>query len=84
MSVIYAAIAYVMIWRRNLFLRLLDAEESFWMRLGLSKRFASFGRGFSESRLLSVSMAFFATVFLMLAIVCAYAYFYFGHRSPRG
>ena len=46
MSVIYAAIAYVMIWRRNLFLRLLDAEESFWMRLGLSKRFASFGRGF--------------------------------------
>ena len=84
MSAVYAAIAYIVIWRRDLFLRLLNAEESFWLRLGFSKRFASFGRGFSESRFFSISMAVFSITFLLLAAICACLYFYYGHRFERG
>lgn len=77
---IYTPIAFIVTRRRHLWLRFLDAGESFAMRLGFSKRVASFGRGFSESRGFAVSMIVFAGIFLLLAIANAIAYFYFRQR----
>lgn len=79
-AVFYALVAFIALRRRYLWLRFLDACERFGMRLGFSKRVASFGRGFSESRFFAASMAFFVVAFLLLAIANAIAYFYFRHR----
>ena len=73
-----AAFTYVLIWRRHLWLRLLDAEESFWKRVGLPKM--SFDRGFGESRFFTISFVFFTVVLLLLAVACAGLYFYFRHQ----
>src|SRR5262249_3154785 len=78
--IFYTPIAFIVTRRRYLWLRFLDACESFAMRLGFSKRVASFGRGFSESRSFAVSMVIFACIFLLLAIANAILYFYFRHR----
>jgi hypothetical protein len=78
--IVYALIAFIVTRRRHLWLRLLDAGEAFTMRLGFSKRVASFGRGFSESRGCAVSMVVFACIFLLMTIFFAVAYLYFRHR----
>ena len=70
-----AGFAYILIWRRNFWLRLLDAEEAFWMRFGLPKGGA--GRRFAESRFFTISFVLFAVGFLFLALSCVAAYFYF-------
>jgi hypothetical protein len=80
--IVYTPIAFIVTRRRHLWLRFLDAGESFAMRLGFSKRVASFGRGFSESRSFAISMVVFACIFLLLAIANAIAYFHFRHRLP--
>ncbi len=84
LSVGCAVFAYILVRRRHLWLRLLDAEESFWLRRGFSKRFAIFGRGFAESRFYTISFVCFTVVFLLLAVVCAVLYLYFRHRFERG
>jgi hypothetical protein len=78
--IVYALVAFIITRRRHLLLRFLDAERTFIMRLGFSKRVASFGRGFSESRGFAVSMVVFACIFLLLAMANAVAYIYFRHR----
>ena len=83
-SVVCAVFAYILVRRRHLWLRLLDAEESFWLRLGFSKALGSFGRRFSESRFYTISFVCFTVVFLLLAVVCAVSYLYFRHRFERG
>src|SRR6516165_4699866 len=83
-SAFYGAIAFVVLRRRHLFVRFLDACERFTMRLGFSKRVASFGRGFSESRFFAISMAFFSAAFLLLATGFAYLYIHFQHRLANG
>ena len=84
MLVVCAVAAYILIRRRkDLVLRLLDAEESFWLRLGFSKRFAPFGRGFAQSRFYTISFVVFTLVYLFLAVVCACFYFYLRHRLHR-
>ena len=77
---IYTVIAFVSARRRDAWLRLLDASEAFAMRFGFSKRVASFGRGFSESREFAISMIAIACIFLLLAIANIAAYFHFRHR----
>ena len=77
---VYTAIAFIVTRRRHLWLRFLDASESFIMRLGFSKRVASFGRGFSEGRGFAVSMVVFACIFFLLALLNVLAYFYFRQR----
>jgi hypothetical protein len=81
-----AVVAYVLVRRRHLWVRLLDAEESFWLRLGFSKHFAGFGRGFAESRFYTISFVFFTALFLLLAAVCGGFYFHFKqhHRQTAG
>jgi hypothetical protein len=83
MLVVCAVAAYILIRRKDFVLRLLDAEESFWLRLGFSKRFARFGRGFAESRFYTISFVVFTLVYLLLAVVCACFYFYLRHRLHR-
>ena len=77
---VFAAVSYVQIWRRHLWLRILDAEESFEMRLGLPK--CGFGRRFGESRFLPISSVIFVVVFLVLAALNAYEYFHYLHALP--
>jgi hypothetical protein len=79
--VIYAPLTFIITRRTHLWIRFLDAGQSFMMRLGFSKRIASFGRGFSESRSFAVSMVVFTFAFLLLAIFHAVAYLYFSHRT---
>src|SRR5271169_467703 len=83
MSVVCAVVAYILVRRRYLWLRLLDAEESFWLRLGFSERFASFGKGFSKSRFCTISFVFFTALYVLLAVVCACFYLYLSYRSHR-
>ena len=83
MSAGCAIATYVLFRRRDLWSRWLDAEESFWLRLGFSKRFASFGRGFSGSRFYAWSFALFTVLFMLMAAVCAYFYFYLRYRLHR-
>jgi hypothetical protein len=81
-AVIFAAFTYVLIWRRHLWLRFLDGEQSFWKRVGLP--WMSFDRRFGESRFYTISFVFFTLVMLLLAVMCAILYFHFKHRLERG
>jgi hypothetical protein len=74
-SAFYAVLSYIVIWRRPLFLRFLDAEVAFWKRVGLPK--LSFDRRFGASRFFTISMVFFAVTLLLLAVACAILYFHF-------
>src|SRR5262245_5834798 len=76
-AVIYGVLAFVALRRRDQWLRILDACERFGMRLGFSKRAASFGRGFSESRLGAVILALFTVAFVVLAVMNVIGYFHF-------
>ena len=78
--IVYAPIAFIAMRRPHLWLRFLDATELFLMRLGFSKRIASFGRGFSESRNFAISMVVLLCIFLLLVLANVIAYFYFLHR----
>jgi len=73
-SALCATFVYILFWRRNLWLRYLDAEESFWSRFGLPK--GGRGRRFAESRFFAISFAMFAAVFLFLAACCSFEYFH--------
>ena len=77
--VISCSIAFLATRRRQLWLRVLDAGDSFLMHLGFSKRVATFGRGFSESRGYAVSMVVFAGLSLLFAILNGIGYFYVCH-----
>ena len=77
-SAFFALLTYINICRRHLWLRLLDSEESFWLRFGLRK--GGFGRRFSESRYCTISFVVLTVAFLLLAALQAYAYFHFLHR----
>ena len=76
------AISYILIWRRSLWLRCLDAEEAFWLRHGISK--GGVTRRFCESWLITISFVIFTGMFLTLAAVSAHWYHHFLHRSHRG
>jgi L-asparagine transporter-like permease len=76
------AFVYILVWRRQLWLRLLDAEESLWLRFGISK--GGFSRRFGESRFFTISFVVFAVIFLLLAGACVGVYFYLRHRVERG
>jgi hypothetical protein len=77
-----AAFTYVLISRRDLWLRLLDAEESFWLRFGFPK--GGFSRRFGESRFFAMSFLVFTVLLLLLAVASAGLYFYFRHRLEHG
>ncbi len=79
--ILYAPLTFIITRRTHLWIRFLNAGEAFMMRLGFSKRVASFGRGFSESRRFAVSMVVFTFAFLLLAIFHAVSYFYFRNRA---
>ena len=74
-SLLCAAFTFFLAKRRRLWLRLLDAEESFWMRFGIptSKRL----RTFAESRFFAISFAVFAVMLFLIAALNAISYFYF-------
>jgi hypothetical protein len=76
-ALVFAALSYVQIWRRHFWLRILDAEESFEMRLGLPK--GGFGRRFGESRILPIWSVVLLVLFLVLAALNAYEYFHYLH-----
>ena len=73
-------LAFIVLCRRNLWLRILDSFEAFLLRIGLTGGFARFGRGFSESRAFAVGMFILGGVFVLLAVVNAAMYFYFSDR----
>jgi hypothetical protein len=76
-SLFFAALSWVQIRRRNWVLRYLDAEESFWARVGVPKG-GSF-RKFSESRWSRIISIFFAVIFLLSALFSLGSYLYFRH-----
>jgi len=79
-ALVFAVVSYVQIWRRHIWLRILDFEESFGMRLGLPK--GGLGRRFGESRYLPIWSVVFVVVFLVLAALNAYEYFHYLHTLP--
>jgi len=76
-SIFYGIVFFILVRRRHLWLRFMDAEESFWSRFGFRK--GGFTRRFGESRFFTVSMAFFSVVLLFLAVISAVSYFHFQH-----
>jgi len=76
-----AAVSYILIWRRSLWLRYLDAEEGFWLRFGFPK--GGISRRFCEGRLISIAFVILTGAFLVLAAVGAHGYFHFSHRPYR-
>ena len=78
-----AALSYVLIWRRDLWLRFLDCEESFWFRL-FKFRKGGPTRRFAESRFFAISIAVLSVVFVIEAVFCAWAYFHFLHKLHNG
>jgi hypothetical protein len=81
-SVFVAIFAYINIWRRQLWLRLLDAEESFWLRFGLAK--GGRGRRFAESRFCTICLIVIVVLFLFNTAFATYAYFDILHRLQKG
>ncbi len=79
-SVLYAGLAFFLIRHRALWSRLLDAEERFWMRLGLPKRLATFGRGLGEGRFFRISIAVAAVALLLLALASGVLYLHYRQR----
>jgi len=77
-SVLFGAFAYVLIWRRHLWVRLMDAEESFWQRFGLPR--GGFTRRFGESRFFTASFVVFAVIHLLLATANIALYFHYRHQ----
>jgi hypothetical protein len=75
-TIICAVITFVLMRRRPLWLRLLDAEEAFWLRFGLPKTKGGL-RTFAESRFFKYSFAFFTSFFFILAVVSIGMYFHF-------
>ena len=71
-ALFFVGVAAVLLWRRDLWLRLLDAEESFWLRFGFPK--GGLGRRFSESRFVTFLMVFLALVFLLMTLANGYLY----------
>jgi hypothetical protein len=73
------AFSYVLIRRRDLWVRMLDFEETFWARFGLPKGGVS--RKLGESRFFTVIFVVFSVVFLLLALTCIGVYFHFRPRT---
>jgi hypothetical protein len=73
-AVASAVFNYVLIWRRQIWMRILDAEASFWKRVGLPKM--SLDRGFGESRFFAISSVFFTVIFFISAVASAVLYFH--------
>jgi hypothetical protein len=71
-ALIFVGVASFLLWRRDLWLRLLDAEESFWLRFGFPN--GGLGRRFSESRFVTFLMVFLALGFLLLTLANGYLY----------
>jgi hypothetical protein len=78
-SLLTAAFCWVLIRRRHWWLRVLDAEESFWLRFGIPKG-GSF-RKFGESRFFTISFIVYAAIFLLMALTALGLYFHFRQRS---
>jgi hypothetical protein len=77
-SALFGALAFILIRRRDLWLRYMDAEEAFWQRFGLPK--GGWTRRFAESRFLAMSFVFFAVLQLLLAAACIAFYFHYRRR----
>jgi hypothetical protein len=73
LSATYGVLFYLSLRRRKSWLRLLDAEESFWARFGLPK--GDFTRRWAESRKGTITKAVMSLSFLLLAILSVYVYF---------
>jgi hypothetical protein len=80
-SAMCAVFAYVLLRRRDLWFRFLDAEESFWFRFGLRK--GGFTRRFSESRVYTMTIVFCAVILLLADVTIAALYFYIRYRSIK-
>lgn len=76
-ALVYAAFAYFAIRHRPRYLRSLDLWESWLMRLGIPKRVACFGRSYSEGRGFWITCVVLAVGFLLLALWCVGAFFYY-------
>ena len=75
-SLLCAVLTFVLMRRRHLWLRVLDAEEAFWLRFGLPKSKGGL-RAFAESRFFTLSFAFFTIVLFAIAVLNVCAYFNF-------
>jgi len=78
-GVFYGLISFIVIRRRPLWIRFLDAEAAFWKRVGLPK--LSFDRRFGESRFFAGSLIFFTISFLVLAVACTVLYNHLAHGA---
>lgn len=80
-AAVCGVVSYILIWRRAVWLRYLDAEEAFWLRFGFRK--GGITRRFCEGRLITVSFVIFTGIFLVLVAVSGWGYFHFLHRPHR-
>jgi hypothetical protein len=74
-SLLCGALTFVLIRRRHLWLRFLDAEEAFWLRFGIPKSKGGL-RALAESRFFTLSFAFFTIVLFAMAALNVYAHFH--------
>lgn len=65
---ICAVVTFILIKRRQWWIWLIDAEESFWERFGIPRTKGGL-RAFAESRFFTISFAIFTVaVFILLAV----------------
>jgi hypothetical protein len=69
MAIFYIILPFIVIRRRHWWLRYTAAKEAFYLKIGISKKFASWSRRFSESRRYIWFGWFFIIAFLMLAFL---------------
>jgi hypothetical protein len=68
-ALISAIVTFILLKRRHWWLQMIDAEESFWERLGIPRSKGGF-RAFAESRFFAISIAIMTVVlFIMVAAV---------------
>jgi len=79
MAFVYGGIAWVVLRRRESWIRFLDAEAAWWRRIGLPK--LSFDRRLGESRFFTYSLVFSAGAFFLMAVAAAVLYLRLSHHA---
>lgn len=79
-SVFFAGLLLLILKRRELWLRYTAAEASFWLHLGLPRRFVESTRRLQESRWLAVLVSIVLAESLLATALHGIAYLYFKDR----
>jgi hypothetical protein len=83
MLIFFGIWLWVLVWRRDLWLRCTAAEEAFWLRLHLPLRFATANRRFAEGRTMVYCVAVCLIISLVFFTTSVGMLIYFEHHRPH-